>query len=116
MWATADESREDIVDLYHRVWAHADATIEALPLDAPGDVPWWPADRREVTLHRILVHMIAETDRHAGHADVVRELIDGSVGVRADNSNMAPGDADWWASYRNRLEETARAARGEPAS
>jgi hypothetical protein len=36
--------------------------------------------------------MIAETNRHAGHADIVRELIDGFVGLRHDNANMAPGD------------------------
>ena len=110
MWATPDESRERIVGLYRRVWAHSDATIEALPLDAPGRVPWWPADRGEVTLHRILVHMIAETDRHAGHADIVRELVDGSVGLRPDNDNMAPGDQSWWEEYRNRLERAAREA------
>jgi hypothetical protein len=110
MWATVDESREQIVSLYHRAWAHADSTIDALPLDAPGHVPWWPADRSEVTLHTILVHMIAETNRHAGHADIVRELIDGGVGHRADNDNMAPGDADWWESYRDRLERVAREA------
>ncbi|MGH3368472.1 MAG: DinB family protein [Nocardioidaceae bacterium] len=59
MWATTQESRAQIVDLYHRAWRHSDATIDALPLDATGYVPWWRADRREVTLHRILVHMIA---------------------------------------------------------
>ena len=107
MWATREESQEEILGLYHRVWAHADATIEALPLDAVGRVAWWPQERSEVTLHRILVHMIAETDRHAGHADIVRELIDGSVGVRAGNDNMAPGDRAWWEGYRNRLEEVA---------
>src|SRR3989442_1698156 len=48
MWATADESRERIVGLYRRVWAHADATIDALALDAVGRVPWWPSDRNEV--------------------------------------------------------------------
>jgi len=63
-----------------------------------------------VTLHRILVHMTAETHRHAGHADIVRELIDGSVGWRKENDNMAPGDQDWWEDYRNRLERTAREA------
>jgi uncharacterized damage-inducible protein DinB len=110
MWATADESREQIAALYRRVWAHSDATIEALPLDAVGHVPWWPADRSEVTLHRILVHVIAETDRHAGHADIVRELIDGAVGLRADNDNMAPGDQAWWAGYRDRLERVAQEA------
>ena len=110
MWATAAESREAIVGLYHRAWAHADATIDALALDATGHVPWWPGDRSEVTLHRILVHMIAETNRHAGHADIVRELIDGAVGLREGNDNMPPGDQAWWESYRSQLERVAREA------
>jgi Protein of unknown function (DUF664) len=110
MWATAEESREQIISLYRRVWAHSDATIDGLELDAIGHVPWWPTDRNDVTLHRILVHVVAETDRHAGHADIVRELIDGAVGLRADNDNMAPGDQAWWESYRSRLESAARQA------
>jgi hypothetical protein len=108
MWATADEPRDEIIALYRRVWAHSDATIEALDLDALGRVPWWPAERATVSLHRILVHVTAETNRHAGHADIVRELVDGSVGVRPDNSNLPPGDRSWWTEYRDRLEETAR--------
>lgn len=110
MWATAEESREQIVGLYQRAWAHSDATIDALALDAIGQVPWWPGERSAATLHQILVHMIAETNRHAGHADIVRELIDGAVGVRPGNDNMAPGDQAWWASYRDRLEREARSA------
>jgi hypothetical protein len=113
MWATVEESRDTIVGLYHRVWAHSDATIAALALDAVGRVPWWPDEHSEVTLHRIVVHMIAETDRHAGHADIVRELIDGTAGLRADNDNMAPGDPAWWESYRSRLEGVAREAGAE---
>jgi uncharacterized damage-inducible protein DinB len=109
MWATADESRDDITGLYRRVWAHSDATIVALPIDATGRVPHWPADRAEVTLHRILIHMISETERHAGQADIVRESIDGAVGVRPDNANMATDDQTWWADYRARLEDVARA-------
>jgi uncharacterized damage-inducible protein DinB len=115
MWATADQSRGDIVGLYRRVWAHSDATIDELPLDASGEVPWWPAERRQVTLHRILVHMVTETNRHAGHADIVRELIDGAVGHRAENDNMAPGDARSWADYCSRLEGVARQAGGSGA-
>jgi len=110
MWATADESREQIVGLYRRVWAHSDATIDTLDLDAVGHVPWWPDDRSEVTLHRILLHMVAETQRHAGHADIVRELIDGAAGLRADNDNLAPGDTAWWENHRSRLERAARDA------
>jgi uncharacterized damage-inducible protein DinB len=110
MWATAEESREQIVGLYRRVWAHSDVTIETLPLDAVGHVPHWPADRSEVTLQQILVHMIAESHRHAGHADIVRELIDGAVGLRAGHDNMPAGDRQWWEDYRNRLEQVARSA------
>jgi uncharacterized damage-inducible protein DinB len=112
MWASADESREQIVSFYRRVWAHSDVTIDTLALDAVGHVPHWPPERNEVTLHQILVHMIAETDRHAGHADIVRELIDGKAGLRADNDNMAPGDEAWWAAYRDRLEQVARGSAG----
>jgi hypothetical protein len=111
MWATADESRQQIVGLYHRAWAHSDATIDTLALDAIGRVPWWPDDRREATLHRILVHVIAETDRHAGHADIVRELIDGEAGLREGNENMAPGDHEWWVGYRSQLELVAQETR-----
>lgn len=112
LWATPDESREQVVGLYHRVWAHSDKTIDALPLDAAGRVAWWPPERADVTLHQILLHMIAETHRHAGHADVVRELIDGAVGLRPDNDNMPPVDETWWESYRQRLEDAARKAAG----
>lgn len=110
MWASADESRADVVGLYHRAWAHSDATIAAVELDGLGSVAHWPEDRRQVTLHAILVHMVAETQRHAGHADIVRELVDGVVGMRADGDNMAPGDRTWWVDYRNRLERVAREA------
>jgi uncharacterized damage-inducible protein DinB len=110
MWATAEESREAIVGLYRRVWVHADATIDALALDATGEVPWWPPDRREPTLHRVLIHMIAETERHAGQADIIRETIDGSAGIRAENSGLPEVDAQWWASYRERLEQAAKSA------
>jgi hypothetical protein len=54
--------------------------------------------------------MTTETHRHAGHADIVRELIDGRVGFREGNDNMPPADEEWWASYRRRLEEVAREA------
>lgn len=110
MWATPDESREHIVDVYRRAWAHSDATIQALPLDATGSVPWWPAEHRHPTLHRVLVHVIAETHRHAGHADIVRELVDGAVGLRMDASNLPRADQAWWDRYRDQVERAAQAA------
>jgi hypothetical protein len=63
-----------------------------------------------VTLHRILLHVIAETHRHAGHADIIRELIDGAAGLRDGNDNLAPGDQEWWENYRSRLQRVAEAA------
>lgn len=110
MWATADESRADILGLYERVRAHSDATITALTLESLGRVPHWAADRNTVTLHRILIHLATETHRHAGHADIVRELIDGAAGLRVDAENMPSNDPAWWDTYRERLEKTAREA------
>jgi hypothetical protein len=114
MWATPDESREDIVTLYRRAQAHADATINALPLDAVGRVPWWPQEQNEVTLHFLLAYVLAETSRHAGHADMVRELIDGQAGWLPGDESIPEGDASWWQGYVDRLERAAREA-GRPA-
>ena len=110
MWASADETREEIIGLYREVWRHSDATIAELSLESVGYVPWRPGERTEVTLHQILVHVIADITRHAGHADIVRELIDGSVGMWRDNDNMPPSDQKWWEDYRGRLERVAREA------
>ncbi|MFR9731693.1 DinB family protein [Saccharopolyspora sp. MS10] len=111
MHASAEESREQIIAFWHRAWAHADATIEALPLDAPGRVPWWPPERAEITMHRLLVHVLEEVARHAGHADIVRELVDGAAGRREGSSNLPEHDQAWWTDYHDRLEEIARASR-----
>jgi Protein of unknown function (DUF664) len=110
MFAAPEESRADVTGLYRRVWAHSDATIGVLPLDATGHVPWWPPDRNEVTLHHILIRLVAETNRHAGQADIVRELIDGSAGVSAEASSLPSDDQAWWAAHRDRVERAARQA------
>lgn len=110
MWATAQETREDIVGLYRRAWAHADATIDALALDTVGTVPWWPVERNEVTLHHAVVRVIADTHRHAGHADILRELLDGAVGMNEGNTSLPTDDQTWWKGYRSHLEDVAREA------
>jgi len=111
MWAAPDETRDFITGLYRRAWKHADATITELPLDTAARVSWWGAGA-ETTLGDILVHMTAETQRHAGHADIVRELIDGSVGLLEGAGNMSSDDPAWWPDYRDRVERAARAAGG----
>ncbi|WP_413319052.1 DinB family protein [Agrococcus sp. 1P02AA] len=109
MWADADESPESVLGLWDRAWAHADASIAALPLDAPAHVPWW-GDRGDTTLQRLLVHMIAEVARHAGHADIVREALDGTAGLRDGVSNLPQQDARWWSAYVARLRAVAEGA------
>lgn len=103
MWATEAESRDDLVALYRRACAHGDATIEALDLDAPGEVPHWPEERRATTLGVLLIRMVDETAHHAGHADICRELIDGSGPPDAAEY----GDANYWSAYRARIQGAA---------
>ena len=108
LFLTADESREWVLGLYRTAWAHAAETFAALDLDAPGRVPWW-GDAGEVTLHQVLVHMVAETQRHAGHADIVRESIDGRAGRRPEDGNLDAGYD--WPAYVAKVEQAAREAR-----
>ena len=99
MYATETETRELVTEFYRRVWAHSDATIQELPLDARGTVPWWPAERRHPTLHTLLVHTIQETARHAGargrHQGIHRRCCRAARGCR------------WHAASRCRRLETA---------
>lgn len=108
MWATAEEPRADIVDRYRRVWGHSDATIAALDIDAPGHVPWWP--RPDVKLFNVMVHLVAETNRHAGHADILREQLDGSIGTDPGSATSQRFDAAFWANHRAAVEQAADAA------
>jgi hypothetical protein len=110
LWAGEHETRDEIVGRYRRVWAHSDATIDALDVDSPGHVPWWP--RPDVLLFNVLVHMVTETSRHAGHADILREQLDGGVGTAAWDEEDRQRGADFWAARRTEIERAARAAAG----
>lgn len=107
MWARPEESREYLLDLYRQACDHGDATIGALDLDAPGSVPHWPEERRATTLGVLLIRMVSETAQHAGHADLCRELLDGSGQADAD----AIGNAEHWSEYRARLQAAAETFR-----
>ena len=111
MWATAEESRADLVGLYERAATHCDAVVRELGLDAPARVAWWPEERRETTLGSLLVRCVAEVSQHAGHADILRESIDGRGG--RDHDHM--GDDAWWSDYVARIQATADAHRTVPA-
>ncbi|MGW5640244.1 DinB family protein [Streptomyces sp. NPDC003832] len=108
LWATENETREDITGFYRRTWEHSDATIDELSLDAPGHVPWWSEPYPNTNLFAVLVHVLAESIRHAGHADILRESLDGRTGVRAEHEQ--PIDEQARAAYRAKIEQAARSA------
>lgn len=76
MRATADETTADILAFYQRACTAADEVIAAVELDETGS-SW---DGKTVSMRWVLVHMVEETARHAGHADILRELIDHAAG------------------------------------
>lgn len=111
MWATEDETRTEIGERYVRVWDHTDATVRGLANDVPGHVPWWP--NPEVKLLNVLVHVLTETSRHAGHADILREQLDGTVGVDGTSATQPEKGDAFWENRRAQIERSARAARPE---
>lgn len=106
MWALPNQSREYLVGLYRDAWQHSDVSFEELHVDSPATVEWWPEERRETTFGHLVARVVDETARHAGHADIVREMIDGRGG--RDHDDM--GDEEWWKDYVDRIEEAARSA------
>ncbi|EFL35721.1 conserved hypothetical protein [Streptomyces viridochromogenes DSM 40736] len=108
LWAAEDETRDQIIGFYRRTWEHSDATIDELPLDAPGHVPWWPEPYPNTNLFAILVHVLGESIRHTGHADILREGLDGRTGVRAEHEQQIDEEAR--AAYCARIEQAARSA------
>lgn len=112
-WATADESRADVVARYRWICAHSDETIRELPIDATGEVPHWP--QPDVKLFNIMVHVLSDTLRHAGHADILRENLDGAVGLDAANAVALDRGDDYWANHCTKIERAAQAARRRPS-
>lgn len=76
MRAEPHESVADILAYYGRARAAADAVINRTDLAEVGTA--W--DGRRVSMRWVLIHMIEETARHAGHLDILRELTDGQTG------------------------------------
>ena len=85
MRAAPGESTADILGYYARARAAADLAIAELDLADTGTA-WHGAI---VSLRWVLIHMLEDTARHAGHMDILRELIDGATGDH-DRSEAAP--------------------------
>jgi len=105
-----EETTEEVLAFYGRARAAADRAIDELEVEDTGTAWFGEA----VTLRWVLIHMVEETARHAGHADIIRELIDGAAGN--NDGNLPDQTPDEWATYRQRLEEAAlEAARRKEA-
>ncbi len=88
MWATPDQSREYLLGLYRRAWQHSDESLAAVPLDAPASVPWWTEKRRNTTFGHLVACVLTETAQHAGHCDIVREMVDGRTAADAAGPDL----------------------------
>lgn len=73
-----DESTQNILAFYRRACDAADLAMSEIGLDGEGTA--WFGDT--VSMRWVILHMIEETARHAGHADILREMIDGTTGYR----------------------------------
>ena len=71
-----EETTADVLAFYTRARATADRVIDEIGLEETG-MAWFG---EPVTMRWVLIHMVEETARHAGHVDILRELIDGMTG------------------------------------
>ncbi|MGW7686805.1 DinB family protein [Kribbella sp. NPDC054772] len=102
LWAKPEESTEYITRLYREACAHSDLSIAELDLEHPAEVPHWPEEKRRTTFGALLVRVVDETAHHAGHADILRELIDGQGGKDADLL-----DESGWSEYYGTVQRAA---------
>lgn len=110
-FAADDETMEDVLAFCQRCFDHADQVIDELDLHAPGRVPWWPEGRNPVTLGQIISHVALDEAQHAGHADILREQLDGTAGLRSPGNNLPDWPAHRWAEYVKELKRIAEARR-----
>lgn len=71
-------------------------------------MPWWPEPFSNTHLFAILVHVLGEANRHAGHADILREGIDGRTGMRPEHGQQINEEAR--TAYYTKIEQAARSA------
>jgi uncharacterized damage-inducible protein DinB len=106
MWALPSEASAYLTDLYQQACEHSDESLALLDLDTAAEVPHWAEGQRGTTFGALLVRVVDETAHHAGHADIVRELIDGKGGKDA---NLL--DSTGWHEYFGKLQQAAETFR-----
>jgi hypothetical protein len=100
MYAKPDETTDDLIAAYRATTAAADRSIDELGLDAVGQ--HWSGEA--VSLRSMVLSVLADATRHAGHSDIIRELIDGRTGDRDSPSGFyGTVDEDYRSAYLARV-------------
>ncbi|WP_197321445.1 DinB family protein [Saccharomonospora sp. NB11] len=100
-----DETLADLIAEYERVATRTEEVVEGIedlgePVPVPRDVPWFPADVEAWSVRWVLLHLIEETARHAGHADILRESIDGATALPLMAAAEGWPDTPWLRPWR----------------
>jgi uncharacterized damage-inducible protein DinB len=126
-----DETLAGVLDVYAQTAASTDAVVADIadlgqPVPVPKGVPWFPKDVEAWSVRWVLLHLIEETARHAGHSDIIRESLDGATAIpllaaaegwpstpwlepwRRDGSRATPTDTDDQAEELEQRIEQAR--------
>ncbi|MCW4466475.1 DinB family protein [Glutamicibacter sp. MNS18] len=99
-------SGAEVLRFYREAITASDAAFDELPLDAPAHVEWW-GENGHTTLEHLMLHMCTETARHAGHLDLLRELLDGRTGMYRQNDNLPDYSPEQWQEHYDRVKDIA---------
>lgn len=101
----ADESIDDVLARYDTVAAATEKTVKDIadldhPVPIDHSVPWNPKDADFWSLRWVLLHLIQETARHTGHADIIRESVDGATAYPLMAAAEGWPETDWMKPWR----------------
>jgi hypothetical protein len=108
-YADQYEMRDDesLADLLDELRTQNEETLRVLaeasldtPVPVPHDVPWFPQDVEHWSVRWVALHLIEELTRHAGHADIIRESLDGATMYELMAANEEWPETDWIKRWR----------------
>jgi len=104
---TGDVLRSNLDDLIERVAREVPSYDLAERVPVPTDAPWWPKDVESWTIRWTLLHVIEEIGRHAGHADIIRESIDGATMYELLGAVEGWPASEWFTPWTRKADNAA---------
>jgi hypothetical protein len=100
-----DETLVDVLARYEEVGRDTEVVMAGIAdldreVPVPKGVPWYPSDVEAWSVRWVLLHLIEETARHAGHADIIREAIDGAKMYELMAAVEGWPDTDWLQAWK----------------